>query len=91
MATSAVRWLRPLLRPALLLLLCALSLQLVFVARIALMVVVDPQSTTFQRSEVWRLLVDKGQVAGAQQGVDDAQISAQRHTSGSQFSAPTLT
>ncbi len=49
-----------------LLLLCALALQLVFVARIALMAVVDPQSTTFQRSEAWRLLVDKHQVAWAQ-------------------------
>ena len=32
-----------------------LALQLFFVARIALMTVVDPQSTAFQRSEAWRL------------------------------------
>jgi monofunctional biosynthetic peptidoglycan transglycosylase len=32
-----------------------LALQLFFVARIALMAVVDPQSTAFQRSEAWRL------------------------------------
>ncbi|KQP14151.1 monofunctional biosynthetic peptidoglycan transglycosylase [Pseudorhodoferax sp. Leaf267] len=32
-----------------------LALQLFFVARIALMAVVDPQSTSFQRSEAWRL------------------------------------
>ena len=50
-----------------LLLLCTFALQLVFVARIALMAVVDPQSSTFQRSEVWRLLVEKHQVAWAQQ------------------------
>ena len=33
----------------------ALALQLYFLLRIALMAVVDPQSTTFQRSEAWRL------------------------------------
>ena len=49
--------LRTLAAPAaLLLLLCALALQLFFVLRIALMAVIDPQSTTFQRSEAWRLL-----------------------------------
>ncbi len=42
---------------ALVLVLCAgLLLQLFFVLRIALMVVVDPQSTAFQRSEAWQLL-----------------------------------
>ncbi|MDP3520929.1 MAG: monofunctional biosynthetic peptidoglycan transglycosylase [Hydrogenophaga sp.] len=39
-----------------------LALQLFFVLRIALMAVVDPQSTAFMRSEAWRLTV-------AQQGV----------------------
>jgi monofunctional biosynthetic peptidoglycan transglycosylase len=39
-----------------LLLLAFLGLQLCFLLRIALMAVVDPQSTTFQRSEAWRLL-----------------------------------
>jgi monofunctional glycosyltransferase len=39
-----------------LLLLCALALQLYFLLRIALMTVVDPQSSAFQRSEAWRLL-----------------------------------
>jgi len=35
-------------------LLCAaLALELFFVARIAAMIVIDPQSTTFQRSEAW--------------------------------------
>jgi monofunctional biosynthetic peptidoglycan transglycosylase len=32
-----------------------LSLQLFFVGRVALMAVVNPQSTSFQRSEAWRL------------------------------------
>ena len=49
-------WLRQLLRVVLLLLLCTVALQLVFAARIALMGFIDPQSTTFQRSEAWRLL-----------------------------------
>ena len=35
----------------------AVALQLYFVLRIALMVVVDPASTTFQRSEMWRMAV----------------------------------
>ncbi len=38
-----------------LMLVALLALQLFFVGRIALMAVVDPQSTTFQRSEAWRL------------------------------------
>ncbi len=45
---SFARWL-------LLLVVAGLALQLFFVGRIALMAVVDPQSTTFQRSEAWRL------------------------------------
>ncbi len=50
-----------------LLLLSGLALQLFFVARIALMIVVDPQSTSFQRSEIWRLAVDKHSVLWSQQ------------------------
>ncbi|MEP7301238.1 MAG: transglycosylase domain-containing protein [Caldimonas sp.] len=46
---------RPLARFLALLLLAALALQVWFALRIALMAVVDPQSTTFQRSEAWRL------------------------------------
>ena len=46
-------------RIVLLLLLSALALQLYFLARVALMAVVDPQSTTFQRSEAWRLITEK--------------------------------
>ena len=42
-------WLRHLGRLAGLLLITLLALQLYFVARIALMAVIDPQSTTFQR------------------------------------------
>ena len=39
----------------LLLVLATMYLQLYFVGRIALMAVVDPQSTAFERSEVWRV------------------------------------
>ncbi len=42
-----------------LLALSVLALQLYFLARVALMIVVDPQSTSFQRSEIWRLAVEK--------------------------------
>ena len=39
-----------------LVLVSAVALQLYFLARIAAMALVDPQSTTFQRSEAWRLV-----------------------------------
>jgi monofunctional glycosyltransferase len=58
-----------------LVLLCGLSLQLYFVVRIALMAVLAPQSTTFQRSEAWRLLVDQRQIAWSQTWVDGERIS----------------
>jgi monofunctional biosynthetic peptidoglycan transglycosylase len=75
MKAAALRlWL---LRPLALLLLCALALQAYFLLRILLMNVIDPQSTTFQRSEAWRLLTEQGRVAWAQQWVDDERISPQ--------------
>lgn len=58
------------------LLLAVLCLQLWFAGRIALMRFVAPQSTSFQRSEVVRLLKDKQQVAWAQQWVDDDRLPA---------------
>ena len=60
---------------ALLLLLSALALQLVFVARIGIMNWLDPQSTTFQRSEMWRLASEKRSLLWGQQWVGLAQIS----------------
>ncbi len=60
-----------------LLLLSAVALQLVFALRIGLMTVVDPESTTFQRSEAWRLLVQRQQVPWSQQWVGAERISAQ--------------
>jgi monofunctional biosynthetic peptidoglycan transglycosylase len=53
----------------------ALALQLGFAARIALMRVVDPQSTAFQRSEAWRLLVGPGTLEWRQQWVPYERIS----------------
>ena len=50
-----------------LLLLSALALQLYFLARVGLMTVVDPQSTTFQRSEAWRLVSEKHALLWSQQ------------------------
>ena len=67
--------LAPALRLLALLALGLLCLQLFFAARIALMNVLAPQSTTFQRAEAQRLLQEKGQVVWAQQWVDDEQIS----------------
>jgi monofunctional biosynthetic peptidoglycan transglycosylase len=58
-----------------LVLLAGLGLQVFFVVRIAMMAVVDPQSTSFQRSEAWRLLTETGRITWGQQWVDDSQIS----------------
>jgi monofunctional biosynthetic peptidoglycan transglycosylase len=52
-----------------------LALQLFFVARIATMAVVAPQSTAFERSEAWRIVVDKGHLPWRQQWVPYAKIS----------------
>jgi monofunctional biosynthetic peptidoglycan transglycosylase len=62
-------------RLLLMLLLCTLALQLVFLGRIALMLVIDPQSTAFQRSEAWRLLVEQQRIDWSQQWVDRPQLS----------------
>jgi monofunctional biosynthetic peptidoglycan transglycosylase len=58
-----------------LLALCTLALQLFFVLRIALMAAVDPQSTSFQRSEMARLLIEKQRIAWSQTWVDGSRIS----------------
>jgi monofunctional biosynthetic peptidoglycan transglycosylase len=57
-----------------LLALCLLALQVFFVGRIALMTEVDPASTTFQRSEMWRLLAETGRITWGQQWVDDDRL-----------------
>ena len=62
-------------RLAAMLTLSVLVLQLYFFARVVLMVSVNPQSTTFQRSEINRLVIEAHQVLWAQEWVDYAQIS----------------
>jgi monofunctional biosynthetic peptidoglycan transglycosylase len=57
-----------------LLMLTLSALQLFFFGRVALMSVVDPGSTTFQRSEIWRLVTEHGRAAWAQQWVDDERL-----------------
>jgi monofunctional glycosyltransferase len=58
-----------------LVLLAGLALQLYFVARIALMTVVNPESTAFQRSEVWRIGTTTGSLQWGQQWVPYESIS----------------
>jgi len=64
-----------LLRWLLLLVLAGVALQLFFVLRIALATVVDPQSTTFQRSEAWRIAVERNRFRWRQQWVPYERIS----------------
>ena len=52
-----------------------LALQLFFLLRVALMLVVAPESTTFQRSEIWRIVVEKHQLPWSQETVPAARIS----------------
>ena len=54
---------------------CAIALQLYFLLRIACMAVVDPGSTTFQRSEAWRLLREPRALRWRQQWLDYAALS----------------
>ena len=58
----------------LLVLVAGLALQLFFIGRIALMSVVDPQSTAFQRSEAWRI-ANTGALRWRQDWRDYDQIS----------------
>ncbi len=69
--------LRQALRLAALLGLSLLALQLVFAGRIALMAVVDPASTSFQRSEAWRLLSTEGRILWSQQWQPRERLSRQ--------------
>jgi monofunctional biosynthetic peptidoglycan transglycosylase len=58
-----------------LMLLAVLVLQLYFVVRIALMVVVNPESTAFERSEIYRITATKGSLKWRQQWVPYHRIS----------------
>lgn len=67
--------LRALWRWLALVLAAVLSLQLYFAGRIALMAWADPQSTSFERSEIWRISQNSGPLRWRQQWVPYAQIS----------------
>ena len=56
-------------------LVAAVALQLYFAGRIALMRVVDPESTAFERSEAWQVTSRTGALKWRQQWVPYAQIS----------------
>jgi len=59
---AVLRWLA-------LVLVAALALQLFFLSRIAVMAAIDPQSTSFQRSEAWRIATEKGRLRWRQEWV----------------------
>ncbi len=68
-------WTGHALRLVALVALAGVALQIVFAARIALMAVVDPQSTSFQRSEAWRLLVEQQRILWRQEWVAGERLS----------------
>ena len=59
-----------------LIVMAALVLQLYFVARIAFMAVIDPESTAFERSETYRIASTTGHLKWRQQWVPYSQISS---------------
>ena len=63
------------LRWVALVLLGLVALQLYFVLRIAAMAVIDPESTTFQRSEAYRIAADKHRLPWRQRWVPYTQIA----------------
>ena len=63
-------------RLVLLVLLAGVALEAFFALRVALMIVVDPASTTFQRSEAWRLAVHRAGAGWSEQWVDNDRIAA---------------
>lgn len=67
---ATLSWPARLGRLLVLVLLAGVALQLYFLLRIALMTVIDPASTTFQRSEIWRLATTQGSVDWAQEWRD---------------------
>lgn len=54
----------------------AVSLQIFFLARVALMTVIDPTSTSFQRSEGWRLLLERRDLSWQHEWVDEDRIAS---------------
>ena len=63
-----------------LLIVSALALQLYFLLRVGAMAWLDPQSTTYQRSEIWRIATQQGPAGGmhwSHQWMPSARISPQ--------------
>jgi len=60
---------KPAFRLLVLMVLAGLGLQVYFVARIALMAVIDPESTAFERSEMWLVTQKTGSLKWRQQWV----------------------
>src|SRR3954453_4272875 len=58
-----------------LLLVSALALQLYFLLRVGLMAFIDPQSTAFQRSEIWRIATQTRMLPWSQRWVDYPRIA----------------
>lgn len=53
-----------------------LALQLFFLAKVVLMHVVSPESTSFQRSEAWRIVTSQGELPWRQEWVNYSDMSA---------------
>jgi monofunctional biosynthetic peptidoglycan transglycosylase len=75
--TVMANWRRALLQGLGLLVLSWLALQLFWFTRIAVMTTIDPHSTSFERSEIWRLLTEKHRLPWSQQWRDYDTISDQ--------------
>jgi monofunctional biosynthetic peptidoglycan transglycosylase len=67
---------KKLLRVFCLLALSLMALQLFFLVKVVLMGVIAPQSTSFQRSEAWRIVLKQGELPWRQEWVTDTNISA---------------
>jgi len=80
---------KALMRWILLLGMSLLALQLYFVLRIALMTVVDPQSTTFERTQIWRIANEEHRLPWRQdwRGQDQLANSLKRAVIASEDSA----
>jgi monofunctional biosynthetic peptidoglycan transglycosylase len=74
---AARLWARQLGRLVLLLAICLLALQAFFALRLLAMNWIDPQSTSFQRSEAWRLLTQRPGAGWLQQWQPGERISHQ--------------
>lgn len=62
-------------RILLLLILSAILLQLFFTLKVAMMTMIAPQSTSFQRSEIWRIVLQQGRLPWRQEWVSYSNIS----------------